>query len=274
LIEKHMPPIKAGSMHLDLDDVESATHMRIAGLYRINGDTLSAAREEREARESALQEQDALNRFDRVYVCTPADRELLAGRGPAEVRILPNTIRCSSRSQTAPDIPFTFLLLGTLGYFPNQDAARYFCAQVLPLIRDMAPADVRVTIAGSGAGRQLKELDRVRGVTVAGEVSQVEGLYRSASAVVVPVRAGGGTRIKILEAFCHGRPVVSTSMGMEGIEARDWEHALIADDPEVFAQRCVQLMHDPDLIERMTRNARELVSREYSPEVAARSVAR
>jgi glycosyltransferase involved in cell wall biosynthesis len=93
-------------------------------------------------------------------------------------------------------------------------------------------------------------------------------------AVVVPVRAGGGTRIKILEAFSFQRPVVSTSTGTEGIAARDGEHLLIGDSPEKFAEQCLRLMGDPALGACLAANARRLDEEEYSMEALARKMAR
>src|SRR5205814_10238117 len=94
--------------------------------------------------------------------------------------------------------------------------------------------------------------------------------YRAADAIVVPVRAGGGTRIKVLEAFSYRRPVVSTSIGIEGIDAHDAEHVLLADTADVFAEQCVRLMRDAALAERLTEDALSLVKRAYSLEAVAR----
>jgi glycosyltransferase involved in cell wall biosynthesis len=97
--------------------------------------------------------------------------------------------------------------------------------------------------------------------------------YREAQVAAVPLRAGGGTRIKILEAFAHGRPVVSTTIGIEGIAAEPGRHALIADDAVAFAAACLRLLRDPALAEAMTREAFSLFSRGYSDQTLATAIA-
>jgi glycosyltransferase involved in cell wall biosynthesis len=131
-----------------------------------------------------------------------------------------------------------------------------------------------VNIAGFGDMRPLRPLIRIPEVRLIGAVPEVQPWMEEADAVVVPVRAGGGTRIKILEAFSFQRPVVSTSTGTEGIAARDGEHLLISDTPEKFAGQCLRLMSDPALGARLAANARRLVEDEYSMEALARTMAR
>jgi glycosyltransferase involved in cell wall biosynthesis len=104
-------------------------------------------------------------------------------------------------------------------------------------------------------------------------VAHLPALYRQADAVVVPVRAGGGTRIKILEAFAEGVPVISTSIGAEGIDARPDVHILMADTPEAFAVQCRRLRRDAALVEALVRNAFALVSARYSPAALAACLA-
>jgi len=100
-------------------------------------------------------------------------------------------------------------------------------------------------------------------VIVTGEVPDVRPYYQQAKVSVVPLRSGGGTRIKILEAMACGRPVVSTSVGCEGLHVVDGEHLLVADTPADFAERVVTLLKDQALRERLSRKARELVESQY-----------
>jgi glycosyltransferase involved in cell wall biosynthesis len=261
--------------HLDLDDIESVTRSRIAELYRSNGESAAADYEETEARRQEPVENEALKKFDRVYVCSESDRQKLSGRTAAEVLVLPNAIRIPEcvRAHSADDV-FTFLFVGTLGYYPNQDAARYFCKEIVPRIRERATAPFLVNIVGFGDMRPLWPLIRISEVRLIGVVPDIRPWMVETDAVVVPVRAGGGTRIKILEAFSFQRPVVSTSTGTEGIAARDGEHLLIGDSPEKFAEQCLRLMGDPALGACLAANARRLVEEEYSMEALARKMAR
>jgi glycosyltransferase involved in cell wall biosynthesis len=188
--------------------------------------------------------------------------------------VLPNAVRVAEIGPPPWEgSPFIFLFVGTLGYYPNEDALRYFCTRVLPLIRRDARIEVDVNVVGAGSPDGVAMLARLPRVMLVGEVPEVEPYYYRAHAVVVPVRGGGGTRIKVLEAFGYRRPVVSTSIGIEGIEARNEEHVLLADTPEEFARQCLRLMDEPVLRERLASNAFALVTRAYTPEAVARTAA-
>src|SRR5581483_4845837 len=142
---------------LDLDDVESTTHARLAALYRELGDAARAAVEEAEAARARPLEEQVLREFERVFVCSEADGARLRGRGGAEVCVLPNAVRlgpAASELAAAPlaerpspgdrERPFTLLFVGTLGYAPNADGARFVCGEVLPRLRRRAGRAVRV----------------------------------------------------------------------------------------------------------------------------------
>jgi len=260
--------------HLDLDDVESSTRRRLAALYRLNGNAAMARLEELEAQRSELLETEALRDFDRVYVCSPGDQKGLARLAPARVCVLPNALPLAEPlPPKRRDGLFTLLFVGTLGYYPNEDAIRHLCVQVLPLLRATAQQAFRVAIVGTGATAAIRQLAELPEVQLIGAVADVAPWYREADAVVVPIRAGGGTRIKVLEAFRYGRPVVSTSMGIEGIEARGDEHVLLGDTPLAFAEQCRRLMGDQSFAESLTQNAYALFKRAYTTEVVARSLA-
>jgi hypothetical protein len=179
--------------YLDLDDIESMTRRRMADLYRLNGDTAMARMEEAAAQRCAALEDDVLRDFDRVYVCSERKKQELQGRLIAHVGVLPNAVPIPRPSgPKRVNTHFTFLFVGTLGYYPNEDAVRYFCRDVLPLIRQAASEDFRVTILGTGATKAIQKLTRNPQVRVIGAVPDVEPWYRDADAVVAPVRAGGG----------------------------------------------------------------------------------
>jgi glycosyltransferase involved in cell wall biosynthesis len=251
--------------HLDLDDIESITRRRLSALYRQNGDGAMAAREESEATQSEKLENAALRRFDRVYVCSDADRRKLEGRTRGQVCVLPNGVRMPSDVPArSADGPFTFLFVGTLGYYPNEDGVRYLCAEIVPRIRELAGRGFVVNVAGTGASESLRQAASVPQVRFLGAVPDLYPWYAQSDAIVAPVRAGGGTRIKILEAFSFQRPVVATSIAMEGIEARAEEHVVIGDTPAVFAQQCARLMFDRELRDRLAQNALALLLHSYT----------
>jgi polysaccharide biosynthesis protein PslH len=243
-------PAPAGpACHLDLDDIEATTRRRIAGLLREDGQERAAVVEEWEASRYDALSAALLPRFDRVYVASSADRDLLAGEHPGlDVRVLENVVR-PPRPLAPPPAgdPFTFLFVGNLDYYPNDDAARYFCARVLPLLRASARRPFRVRFVGAGPSQTVRLLASEPYVTVTGQVRDVTPWYESAHAVIVPVRAGGGTRIKVLEAFAHRRPVVSTRIGAEGLGVTAGRHLLLADSAPDFAACCAALMRDAGL---------------------------
>jgi glycosyltransferase involved in cell wall biosynthesis len=160
------------------------------------------------------------------------------------------------------------LFVGTLGYYPNEDACRYLRSEIVPRLPDF-----EFQIVGTGATDRLRRLLSHPAIRIVGEVPQVDAWYHSAGAALVPVRAGGGTRIKILEAFSFRRPVITTTAGMEGIDARHDESVLVADTPEEFAKACRRLRNEPGLGERLAGNAFSLVGRFYSAEATKRTIA-
>jgi len=262
--------------HLDLDDIESISRARLAELYRLNGNGAMARWEQEQAKRAVATEADALRNFDRIYVCSEKDEAVLRSRSHAELRVLPNALPPAGALQPKRGSEtFTFLFVGTLGYYPNEDAIVYFCTEVMPLIQRFTQQQIEVAIVGGGATPVIRRMADLSAVRLIGPVPDVAPWYAEADAVIVPLRAGGGTRIKVLEAFRYARPVVSTSLGVEGIAAQPEEHVLVGDTPIALARQCLRLMADPALAERLTRCASALFQRAYSMDaVAARFSAR
>ncbi len=250
---------------LDLDDVESRTQRRIAALHRGNGDEAGAVITEALAKRTEAMEKLVLQSWDRVFVCSDLDRQALLERDGRQVCVLPNAVRLPpSLHPRRGRRPFTFLFIGTLGYYPNEDGVRFFCDAVLPTIRRRAGEPFRVVIAGFGTNPSLAALAGIPEVELVGAVPDVAPWYRDADAVVVPLRAGGGTRIKVLEAFAYERPVVSTVQGCEGIAVRDGEHLLVADTAGGMAEKCLQLMGDAGMRQRLVLCAAAFVRDRYT----------
>ncbi len=263
---------QAHAIHLDLDDIESKTYRRIANLYRNAGEVATADLNEGFAKWSLMLETFAFRTFHRVYVCSEQDRRELLDRCAIEIRVLRNAVHLP-RTVSPPRISeeFRFLFVGNLGYYPNEDAVRYFCEQILPLIRQGARTRFRVDFVGAGAPQTLFGLSAAD-VHVVGPVTDVQPWYEACHAVIVPLRAGGGTRIKILEAFSYQRAVVTTPIGIEGIDAEPNRHVLVADLPESFASACLQLMANPAWATDLGQNANSLVRLLYSSEALKATV--
>lgn len=165
----------------------------------------------------------------------------------------------------------TLLFTGGMNWLPNIDAACYFCREIYPYIKAQRP-DVRLLIVGRDPAPEVQALASDPNVTVTGRVPDVRPYFERASVFVVPLRAGGGTRLKILEAFAARVPVVSTSLGCEGLDVSDGRHLLIADTPQAFAQQTLRLLADADMRVQLTEAGYELARTVYDYPVVVKSL--
>ncbi len=164
------------------------------------------------------------------------------------------------------------LFQGSLGYPPNIDGAEWLATAVAPRLRAAVPAtEVRLVGRPATSVRQLHEPGVL---SVVGQVPSMDQELARATVAVVPVRYGGGTRVKILESFAHRVPVVSTTFGAEGLDVTDGVHLLLADDPDAFAAATIRLLRDPGLRVRLTQAAETLYLDRYDGRVADEAVRR
>ena len=220
-----------------------------------------------EARRLEHYERALVTRFDRLIVSSPVDREAI---GPYEnLHVIPNGVDVDHFSFVEDGRePYTIMFTGRMAYFPNAGAAIWFVTQVFPLIRRQAPA-ARFVIAGAEPPRQVRKLGRLDGLEVTGYVPDLHQLLARAAVAVAPMQAGSGIQNKVLEAMSSGTPLVVTPHALGGIEARDGEHLLVAQDPETFARQVIRLFNDAPLACRLARNARRLVEEKYTWERSA-----
>ena len=158
--------------------------------------------------------------------------------------------------------------VGGTNPFPNLDALQFFAADVLPHVR--AAVDVPVTWIGRASPEQQREYAEAHGIDLTGYVADVRPLLNAAACHVVPLRVGGGTRLKILSSWAMGKPVVSTSVGCEGLAARDGENILIRDQPAAFAEAIVRVLNDHDLRRRLGEQGRRTAEQLYSWDTVGR----
>ena len=161
----------------------------------------------------------------------------------------------------------TLLYVGNMDYNANADAVISFCRESLPLIRQ-AVKDVELWIVGSNPLPEVRRL-ACDSVHVTGYVEDVKPYYRQSSVCIVPLHAGSGIRLKILESMALGRPVVSTSLGCEGLDVEDGVQIMIADSPAQFAEKTVRLLQDAALYQTIVVNARRLVETRYDWDIIA-----
>jgi glycosyltransferase involved in cell wall biosynthesis len=156
----------------------------------------------------------------------------------------------------------SLVFTGSMDWLPNEDAMQFFCRDVLPLIRAEEP-DTTLSIVGRSPTPAVIRLGAEPGITVTGRVDDVRPPMAAAAVYIVPIRIGGGTRLKIFEAMAMGKAVVSTSIGAEGLPVRDGEHLVLADDPRAFASAVIRLMRRLDERRRLEAAAHASVAERY-----------
>lgn len=248
---------------LDLDDDESDLDSFLVSLRRDRGDSATAGAIEAGIHRRTVARGMILPRFNRVFLANSDDVRKLRSRYPSvPIGLLPNVMPAVKRVRDVARDHSSMLFVGTLGYLPNEDGIGWFIREILPRIRAAAPA-IRLRVVGAGLPEKPSLLI-ADGVDLVGPVPDVGPEYARAGQLVVPLRAGSGTRIKILEAFRHGTPVVATRIGAAGLDVVDGEHSLIADEPEAFARACLALAADPGLADRLATRAADWVERHHS----------
>ena len=194
-------------------------------------------------------ERHAATTADAAIVCSGADKRMLGGSAV----VIPNgyDLPAELPARRAQGMPPTLLFIGFFAYEPNSDAAFWFAREVLPLIQRELPS-ARLRLVGETGGRQdVVELAGQPGVEVVGQVADIVAELSQATVSVAPLRIGAGTRIKILEGFAAGLPVVATTVGAEGLDAIPDKHLLIADTAADFSAACVRLLTDSELAARV-----------------------
>ena len=150
-----------------------------------------------------------------------------------------------------------------MNYFPNADAAIYFCNEIFPHVRERYPT-ARFYIVGNHPSEQVRRLEAQDGVVVTGYVPDVRPYFEEASVFVAPLRAGSGIQTKNLEAMAMGVPVVTTAVGAMGLQADVGKELLVADTPTAFAEQVIHLLNNQHLRENIAQTARTRVETDYS----------
>jgi glycosyltransferase involved in cell wall biosynthesis len=221
----------------------------------------------------ARYERQAMRGVDTVAAVSEEDRRALLRLQPAaRIGVVPNGVdtahfsRATLVSERAGPLSLganTLVFSGTLDFRPNIDAVVWFVHEALPRIRAQRP-DARLLVVGKRPAPALRALAAQGVLTLTGEVPDARPYIAGAAAYVVPMRIGGGVRLKLLEALSLEAPIVSTDMGAEGVAGlRGDEHCLLADDPAGFAAAALRLLDDPALGHALGAAGRELVRERY-----------
>jgi glycosyltransferase involved in cell wall biosynthesis len=211
-----------------------------------------------------------------VLACSEADQQqlrALPGGAAAESRLVPNGVDVAAFSAPGPaELSGHVFFTGSMDWAPNENAVLTFLDEIWPAMRAEL-ADLRFVVVGRDPGQRLQARHGADGVTVTGTVPDVRPYMRGALALLVPMRVGGGTRLKILEAFAGRVPVVSTAVGIEGIEAEPGTHYLRAETAAEFCAQTARLRSDPALGRRLAEAGLQLASGRYSWEAIGGALA-
>ncbi len=204
--------------------------------------------------------------FDGCLAVTESDRGQVLQQMPLkteQVMVVPNGVDTHyNHLEAVQPLPNSLIFNGALTYNANYDAVAYFLAEIFPVIQRQAP-DARLRVTGSTTGVDLDSLQLDGHVELTGYLPDIRPAVAESWACVVPLRLGGGTRLKILEAMSLGTPVISTAKGAEGLEVQDGVHLLIAETPVDFAAQVLRVLASPELRENLSRNAARLVAEKY-----------
>ena len=206
-----------------------------------------------------------LKNFDSIAAITKEDAVLMHDVAPnAKINIIPAGVDTNYfQPSISPEDPNQILWIGSLGWDPNYDAVRFFLTSIFPLILKTSP-EAKFDVIGSESGRVSKLAERFgERVRLLGQVPDVRDYLARSAVLVVPLRIGGGMRLKLLDFFAAGKAVVATSIAAEGNLAKDAVEIIIREEPEPFAEAVSELMTDFEFRQRLGYSGRKLVMEKY-----------
>ena len=209
--------------------------------------------------------------FDRVIAVSDRDREIYAqDYNWQHVSTIDTAVDTDFfQPQPCEEVSGRLVFVGSMDWLPNEDGSIYFAKEIWPEIRRRQP-NATVQLVGRNPTDKVLQLGEIEGIEVTGAVDDVRPFQAQANVVIVPLRIGGGTRIKIFEALAMRKALISTTLGAEGLDITPGEHFLAADTPSDFADAVVQLLEDAALRNRLADNAHRQVVENYSAESVAR----
>jgi GT2 family glycosyltransferase len=212
-----------------------------------------------------------LPQCDRIQVCTSENRRYLEGFVPRLTNRIDDGLRAGIATRNypypgGPRRPFTMLFLGSFRHVPNQVALEWFTRNVLPRIVARCP-QAKLLVAGSDPLPRHAYHDPLGAIDMLGFVDDIQPLFSTAAVFVCPIRSGSGVRVKLLEAFAAGIPVVSTRVGAEGLAREDGQFCYLSDDPDRFADRVIEILENPQQGIELAARARAEVAANWDMEV-------
>jgi glycosyltransferase involved in cell wall biosynthesis len=257
---------------LDFDDIESVAYQRLERM-RTGRRPARILLNWYIAHWLARRERELARSWTRVVVCSEHDREVLRRRLRVTPLVVPNSVRFPARAAQAPPGRVELLFVGQLTYPPNVQGVCWLVHQVWPALRDALGDGARVTIAGMDPCQDVLDLAAVPGVEVLASVPDLGPLYERATISVAPIFAGGGTRIKLIEAMARTRAIVTTRLGCEGLPVTSGRELLMADTPQAFVAAVLELARDPERRRMLAENGWDFGRARYSDEVVVEEFA-
>jgi len=202
-----------------------------------------------------------VKKYHRAIVVSKKDRDYIGHENVVDISLGVNTDEFKKKGDLADNK--TIVFTGNMGYFPNKNALLWFLKKCFDLIRQKVP-DVRLIIAGKNPGAKIKRYDDGEAVRVLGYVDSIADVLNTARVAVAPMQAGSGMQFKILEAMACGLPVVTTSIGLGAIPAKNKKTALIADEPGDFANCCITLLNDYSVANSIGQKSMQMVRKMFS----------
>lgn len=218
-----------------------------------------------QARKLARYEFETCEKFNRCIAVSEEDKSLIEARSGAKgIAVVPNGVDCDYFTPQDGFIkPFSLVFTGSLDWLPNEDGLMYFFSEIYPLIK-RKKAHVNITIVGRNPSLKLRKIaSKDDSIALRGRVDDVRPYVAQSQVFIVPLRIGGGTRLKILEAMAMGKPVVSTTIGAEGLAVTDGDDILLADNPGDFAKYIIELFENSEKRESLAISGRKLVEGKY-----------
>lgn len=253
-------------MHTDAVKVLDAHNVEYENFRRMSEKSDSVIRKmfyKREFRKMYREELHCFNKQDMIFTTSECDKKIIHEDVPQVPKyVIPNGVETdffkpSDREQE----PYSMVFTGMMAYVPNDDGMLYFLDEIFPRIQEKIP-QAKIYIVGIRPTKELKARENEH-IKVTGFVDDVRPYVWRSSVYVVPLRMGSGTRLKVLEALSMKKPVVSTSIGCEGINVTDGESIIKRDDPEDFANAVIELLKNKKMRKKLTENGHDLVKAKY-----------
>ncbi|MCB0347073.1 MAG: glycosyltransferase [Bdellovibrionales bacterium] len=241
-----------------LDEIANRTQNPLIAWYR-----------KKQARKLCRYEERIAKAVDGIAAVTTQDSQYFK-RFNSNVIVVENGTAIPAQDTEPQRSQYELLFVGTLSYPPNEEGLLYFVSKILPLIAEQIP-NVTLRIIGRKPGRKLRSV-ACGNVRIETGVDDLDQALNSSSCMVVPLLAGGGSRLKILEAFAHKLPVISTSKGAEGLHVQDKQHLFLADSASSFANAVIGVLRQPQQSQAVTKAAREYVERYHAWNLPAKAL--